>query len=143
MVKKINYKNSALVFSFVFFNSASAKIKIYSDKEITKMSGEDFKSWEVPLGNYKYVTDGPKKGYVYLCNARKDNFGAQNEGPWINKTNDLDECHGIISQIKLDGKYVNSYHYVMTKDFPYSVSCFKGKGDQLQVIAKSKWFNFR
>ena len=42
-------------------------------------------------------------------------------------TDDLDECHGITSQITLDGKSVNTYHYVMTEDFPYSVSCFRGK----------------
>jgi len=40
-------------------------------------------------------------------------------------TDDLDECHGITSAINLDGKLVTSYHYVMTEDFPYSVSCFK------------------
>jgi hypothetical protein len=41
-------------------------------------------------------------------------------------TYDLDECHGITSQITLDGKTVTMYHYVMTEDFPYSVSCFRG-----------------
>lgn len=41
-------------------------------------------------------------------------------------TNDLDECHGIVSQINLDGKRVTMYHYVMTQDFPYSISCFRG-----------------
>lgn len=42
-------------------------------------------------------------------------------------TSDLDECHGITSEITLDGKKVTSYHYVMTQDFPYSVSCFRAK----------------
>jgi hypothetical protein len=42
-------------------------------------------------------------------------------------TDDLDECHGITSQILVDKKLVTSYHYVMTQDFPYSVSCFRGK----------------
>ena len=42
-------------------------------------------------------------------------------------TADLDECHGITSTIELDGKSVTTYHYVLTQDFPYSVSCFKGK----------------
>jgi hypothetical protein len=42
-------------------------------------------------------------------------------------TADLDECHGITSEIIQDGKSVVSYHYVMTPDFPYSVSCFRGK----------------
>jgi hypothetical protein len=41
-------------------------------------------------------------------------------------TSDLDECHGIVSAITLDGKTVTMYHYVMTQDFPYSVSCFRG-----------------
>jgi hypothetical protein len=41
-------------------------------------------------------------------------------------TDDLDECHGIVSQIDLDGKSVTMYHYVMTEDFPYSVSCYRG-----------------
>ena len=40
-------------------------------------------------------------------------------------TDDLDECHGITSEITLDGKTVTMYHYVMTQDFPYSVSCFR------------------
>jgi hypothetical protein len=42
-------------------------------------------------------------------------------------TSDLDECHGITSQYMIDGKAVTGYHYVMTQDFPYSVSCFRGK----------------
>lgn len=40
-------------------------------------------------------------------------------------TDDLDECHGIISELTLDGKKVSTYHYVMTQDFPYSASCFR------------------
>lgn len=42
-------------------------------------------------------------------------------------TADLDECHGITSPIMENGQMVNTYHYVMTQDFPYSVSCFHGK----------------
>ena len=40
-------------------------------------------------------------------------------------TSDLDECHGLTSEVVLDGKKVTTYHYVMTQDFPYSVSCFR------------------
>lgn len=39
---------------------------------------------------------------------------------------DLDECHGLTGQITWDGKTVNMYHYVMTREFPYSLGCFKG-----------------
>lgn len=42
-------------------------------------------------------------------------------------TDDLDECHGITSPIKVGTKKVTMYHYVLTRDFPYSVSCFRGK----------------
>jgi hypothetical protein len=45
-------------------------------------------------------------------------------------TDDLDECHGITSEITLDGKKVKMYHYVMTQDFPYSVSCFRATAIQ-------------
>jgi hypothetical protein len=45
-------------------------------------------------------------------------------------TSDLDACHGLTSQIILDGKTVTTYHYVMTQDFPYSVSCFRGTAIQ-------------
>lgn len=41
-------------------------------------------------------------------------------------TDDLDECHGIVSDVLLDGKTAKTYHYVMTMDFPYSASCFRG-----------------
>jgi hypothetical protein len=40
---------------------------------------------------------------------------------------DLDECHGITSPVNVDGNVATVYHYVMTRDFPYSVSCFKGQ----------------
>jgi hypothetical protein len=42
-------------------------------------------------------------------------------------TSDLDECHGITSQVVLGGKSITTYHYVMTEDFPYSISCYRAK----------------
>ncbi len=41
-------------------------------------------------------------------------------------TEDLDECHGTTSEILFNGRKVNMYHYVFTRDFPYSISCFRG-----------------
>ena len=41
-------------------------------------------------------------------------------------TKDLDECHGVTSDIRWEGKTVSMYHYVMTRDFPYTVSCYNG-----------------
>ncbi len=50
-------------------------------------------------------------------------------------TADLDACHGLVSDVMVDGKKKTTYHYVMTQDFPYSASCFRGKPVQMQVIA--------
>lgn len=40
---------------------------------------------------------------------------------------DLDECHGVTSEIVWDGKKVNMYHYVMTNEYPYTLGCFRAK----------------
>lgn len=42
-------------------------------------------------------------------------------------TADLDECHGITSKVKFNGKVQKIYHYVATVDYPYTVGCFRGK----------------
>lgn len=39
---------------------------------------------------------------------------------------DLDECHGRTSQVTLDGKKTDLYHYSATYEFPYFIGCFKG-----------------
>lgn len=62
---------------------ASAGPNVYSHGDLLALAGDDFADGRVPLGDYKYVTNGPKKGYVYLCNARQDNPGSMVNGPWI------------------------------------------------------------
>ncbi len=57
--------------------------KVYTDDELLAMGGNTYASGEVPLGDYKYVTTGPKKGYIYLCNVHKDNPGSMVNGPWM------------------------------------------------------------
>lgn len=39
---------------------------------------------------------------------------------------DLDECHGITSEIMWDGQKVSMYHYVLTEEYPYTIGCFRG-----------------
>lgn len=39
---------------------------------------------------------------------------------------DLDECHGTTSAVLWNGKIQNVYHYVLTREYPYTVGCFKG-----------------
>ncbi len=63
-------------------------------------------------------------GYAY------DGFpitGAQvADGKYLT-TDDLDECHGITSDVVIDGVRRPTYHYVMTVDFPYSAGCFRAQ----------------
>lgn len=39
---------------------------------------------------------------------------------------DLDTCHGRVGAIEWDGQRVEMYHYVLTREYPYTVGCFRG-----------------
>jgi YHYH protein len=39
---------------------------------------------------------------------------------------DLDTCHGVTGPVVIDGKRVVTYHYRFTREFPYTIGCFKG-----------------
>ena len=39
---------------------------------------------------------------------------------------DLDACHGRVSTVMWDGKAQAMYHYVVTREYPYTVGCFVG-----------------
>lgn len=56
---------------------------VLTDVDLLVLADNKYGNGDVPLGDYKYVTDAPKQGYVYLCNVRKDNPGSMVEGPWI------------------------------------------------------------
>ena len=45
---------------------------------------------------------------------------------------DLDECHGRTGRVKWDGREVTMYHYVMTREYPYTVGCFRGTPARMQ-----------
>ena len=107
--------------------------------------GRDAGAWEIqdhcgghPMmqGEYHYHTLSPciqDTGITTVIGYALDGFPIT--GPKVSATNilttsDLDECHGITSTITLDGKPVTTYHYVMTQDFPYSVSCFRSTAAQ-------------
>jgi hypothetical protein len=67
--------------------------------------------------------DGELFGYAY------DGFGIYSNlenGKYLTNA-DLDECHGTTSAVLWDGKMTVMYHYVLTREFPYTVGCFKGK----------------
>ncbi|HTK03987.1 MAG TPA: YHYH protein [Candidatus Eisenbacteria bacterium] len=39
---------------------------------------------------------------------------------------DLDDCHGHVHEVAWNGGRRNMYHYHLTKEFPYTVGCFRG-----------------
>ena len=38
----------------------------------------------------------------------------------------LDECHGMVSEVLFNGKLQSIYHYVLNNEYPYSIGCFRG-----------------
>ena len=40
---------------------------------------------------------------------------------------DLDECHGRTGAIQWDGTTITMYHYVLTREYPYTLGCFRGR----------------
>jgi len=39
---------------------------------------------------------------------------------------DLDECHGRVGEVEIDGRRVTTYHYRFTFEYPYTIGCFRG-----------------
>lgn len=62
-------------------------------------------------------------------------FGTKAEKGIELRTADLDECHGHSHEVTWHSKKTSIYHYHMTRDFPYSVSCFKGKNTVTAPLA--------
>jgi len=90
-----------------------------------------------PPGRYHYHTladneclgttasDGKE---AKLLGYSLDGFGiySQYEDGQELQTDDLDECHGHAHVIEWDGVRTEMYHYHATRDYPYTLSCFKG-----------------
>ena len=45
---------------------------------------------------------------------------------------DLDECHGRTSPVMWNGKQTSIYHYVMTREYPYTIGCYRGNAVRAQ-----------
>lgn len=75
---------SETIFSTPFRSAAAVSSgKAYSHTELLAMAGNTFADGTLPLGDRKYVTNAPKKGYIYLCRTMKESGGAGADGPWI------------------------------------------------------------
>jgi hypothetical protein len=75
---------------------------------------------------------GTSEGGSTLVGYAFDGFGIYGDlenGTRIS-TDDLDECHGHSHEIVWDGTKKTLFHYHTTKDFPYTVGCFRGTSSQ-------------
>ncbi|MGE3270560.1 MAG: YHYH protein [Chloroflexota bacterium] len=45
---------------------------------------------------------------------------------------DLDECHGHTHAIEWDGQVVEMFHYHATREYPYTVGCYRGQAVRVQ-----------
>lgn len=66
----------------------------------------------------------PLVGYIADGFGLYGNLG-ENGVPLTNA--DLDECHGHTHAITVNGITASRYHYHQTKEFPYTIGCFRGK----------------
>jgi hypothetical protein len=48
-----------------------------------------------------------------------------NDGHWIQNA-ELDECHGQYGPVNIGGTTVMTYHYRFTREYPYTVGCYRG-----------------
>jgi hypothetical protein len=107
--------------------------------------GRDAGAWEIQDGCNGHPQVSGEYHYHTLSSCIKDTNvstvigyaldGFPITGPQVGTNNilttsDLDECHGITSEVVVNGKKVTTYHYVMTQDFPYSISCFRAQAAQ-------------
>jgi hypothetical protein len=109
--------------------------------------GRDAVAWEAQdqcqghpqnTGAYHYhsltscIAD-PGTGHSNLLGYAYDGFGIYGlrgeDGKEVTDA-DLDACHGHTHTITWNGKQVVMYHYHATREFPYTVGCFKGTPSQ-------------
>jgi len=84
-------------------------------------------------GEYHY--HGPsqclpeQRGKEKLVGYALDGFGIYSiydaQGREITNA-DLDVCHGRTSEVEWNGARRSIYHYVLTREYPYTIACFRG-----------------
>ncbi len=84
-------------------------------------------------GEYHYHGPSPclpgETGNETLVGYALDGFGIYSlyDATGRELTNaDLDACHGRVSDVDWDGRRARLYHYVLTREYPYTVGCFRG-----------------
>jgi len=63
-------------------------------------------------------------------------YGHCGENGKILTNADLDSCHGHTHEITWDGKKQRLYHYHATWEYPYTVGCYRGKPNTVQITRR-------
>jgi hypothetical protein len=92
-----------------------------------------------PRGTYHYHGPSPcllgEMQNEHLIGYALDGFGIYSmyDDKGTELTNaDLDACHGRVSEVMWDGVERTIYHYVLTREYPYTVGCFMGTPQKLK-----------
>jgi hypothetical protein len=115
----------------VIFNALDAQGKDAVAHEIQdKCSGHPEIEGQYHYHNLsKCLEEKPSAKHSELVGYALDGFGifgrfGENGAELTNA--DLDECHGHTHEILWDGQKINLYHYHATREYPYTIGCFKG-----------------
>ncbi len=57
-------------------------------------------------------------------------LGPTNSAGEAIRNSDLDECHGRVGNVRIDGETMQTYHYRFTREYPYTIGCFRGSVDR-------------
>ncbi len=90
-------------------------------------------------GEYHYHGPSPclpdEDGFEVLIGYAIDGFGIYSiyDADGTELTNaDLDDCHGRTSEVMWNGEMVSIYHYVLTREYPYFIGCYRGTPAQIR-----------
>lgn len=82
----------------------------------------------------------PAKEHSTLIGYALDGFGIygyHGAGGTLLSSDDLDECHGHVGPVIIDGDIQTVYHYHATPDYPYTLSCFRGAPTSIAGLSGS------
>jgi hypothetical protein len=92
-------------------------------------SGHPDQSGTYHYHSYSACMSDPGSGHSKLLGYALDGFGIYgvrgSDGKTLTDAG-LDACHGHTHEIVWNGKSARMYHYHMTREFPYSIGCYRG-----------------
>jgi hypothetical protein len=128
---------------FLGFGVLFGSYKFFEDPKIqtTTKRGNSLDAIRLALGDRR-ISSRPQKDYVISCRNGFRHGGAFRDGNWIHSdgTRDSTAKVEVNGDLGSDGKLINIYHYHATKEYPYTIDCFKGTPVMGQNMRPSRPF---